>query len=762
MMKLNKSLLIFLLLLILFVFISSVSATDVNETNMMLSIDKSITIGSNILSDDDVKSNELNNDAVMISSEDESFRGFYEGTENINSTILNVPSADNNHFKQDSNQKSMLELKNKIDSCIESSNSDDIVICLDCDYICLEDDANVIIKISSKSITIDGQSHIIDARGKSRIFHFDVDVSCKVTIKNVTLINGYNNENGGAIYCNDKLIVDNCTFINNTAYNGAAISSIKGATINNCIFENNTADGPGIQQCRGGAIYCPEGVVEVNNSTFIGNCAHDYGGAIYANKIYINNNQESGKDFNSFFINNVAKDNDGGALYSLSEIYVKNTLLFNNSAHEDGGAIFCDADGTHLTHCLFNSNKAEGAKYNDCDGGAVYCKYKPVKMNDLIINNCIFINNFATDYGGAIYAVNVYVNNNQGSGENFKSFFINNTAKNDDGGAICTVSIVCYVVIFNSEFSDNNAGDYGGAIRSTDIDVINSTFTNNNAQGGTFARLVQGGGGALYGGHVEITNSQFKNNHADDSGGAIHSTNTLLLKGENLFLNNKCENHGGAIYTGTIKSRHGDHSIDVENVTFTSNHAGNDGGAIYINHEYDGTFTYCIFEKNIAEKRGGAIFIDSHFSDVKLTKNMFIENYASSGNSGFTCNVGGVFGDAFILGPNYYGESDNSREGQFSYSKVGVEFVPDIMSEHVGMPDSGYDQKVQTWFRTPLDIYTDNAVVEDTSTFDNVARGLNQIADIINVPIMPFMPIGLGDVVIRGPLKVITLIKDLF
>jgi len=138
-------------------------------------------------------------------------------------------------------------------------------------------------------------------------------------------------------------------------------------------------------------------------------------------KINVNNNQDSNQLYNSFFINNTAGDNDGGALHSKENSNVKNAIFTGNNAFEDGGAIFC-GDNAYITNCLFDSNKAKGTKVSQCEGGAIYCK------DDLTVDNSTFKNNYAGDYGGAIYADTLDLKPG--------CIFDNNTAYDNQGGAI--------------------------------------------------------------------------------------------------------------------------------------------------------------------------------------------------------------------------------------------------------------------------------------------------------------------------------------
>lgn len=148
-----------------------------------------------------------------------------------------------------------------------------------------------------KNMSIIGQSQtgtIIDAEKQSRFFRI-CDVS--LILQNMTLKNGYDSNDGGAIeisafdYRRSNLAVTNCTFINNSARDGGAIATGVGAlysgypvatcTVTGCTFTNN-------QATYGGAIYNGCDIEAspfslncmVIGSTFTNNQA-TYGGAIH-------------------------------------------------------------------------------------------------------------------------------------------------------------------------------------------------------------------------------------------------------------------------------------------------------------------------------------------------------------------------------------------------------------------------------------------------------------------------------------------------
>ena len=130
-------------------------------------------------------------------------------------------------------------------------------------------------------LIIHGNNHVIYG-SSCCIFETAADVN--VEIYDVTFVNRVDGAppiNGGAIYNRGNLYLENCTFINNSAYkHGGAIYNIGYLDVNGCSFINNTILD---SKCFGGAIYSNK-ELWVNSSYFTNNSAY-YGGAI-ANEGY--------------------------------------------------------------------------------------------------------------------------------------------------------------------------------------------------------------------------------------------------------------------------------------------------------------------------------------------------------------------------------------------------------------------------------------------------------------------------------------------
>jgi hypothetical protein len=125
-----------------------------------------------------------------------------------------------------------------------------------------------------KNLTINGNGKTIDGNQK---YQFLIINSGTITINNIKLINCYG-QNGGAIYNTATLTISNSTLNNNTAKvdsgddyeGGGAITNYEGnLIIENCSFNNNTAR-------RGGAINSYNGNLTITLSYFKNNTIKYY------------------------------------------------------------------------------------------------------------------------------------------------------------------------------------------------------------------------------------------------------------------------------------------------------------------------------------------------------------------------------------------------------------------------------------------------------------------------------------------------------
>ena len=364
---------------------------------------------------------------------------------------------------------------------------------------------------------------------------------------------------------------------------------------------------------------------------------------------------------------------NGGAIYNIGNLTVANCTFINNTASNDGGAIYNTMNGTlTLTNCTFTGNNA------NWDGGGAIYNGNPhsdagLHTATLNANGCSFLNNTGHYYGGAI------MNNQYSICILNDCTFTNNVASDTGGGAIWN-NYYCYCTITGSDFT-NNTGNYGGAIMNYGILAIsdsnfinntanaaagaimhyvhtctieNCTFTGNNARGDGGAICNWGNSSELNGPALNIINSTFIGNSASvnyGSGGAIYNRFSILSETNmgsglvtciltNCKFNNNTANEGGAIYNYCYvhySGSAGSITCNMSGCTFNNNTATNSGGAIYNKYDVTGgltpitsTMAECVFNNNSAIN-GGVIYNED--SNLTCTDSTFIGNNAEYGGA---------------------------------------------------------------------------------------------------------------------------------
>ena len=358
------------------------------------------------------------------------------------------------------------------------------------------------------NITIDGDDSRFFGTNSSMTGLFKVEGD-NVVLKNMVFMN-WDLEGSYKIieWFGNNGTLQNCYFVNNTGVYGCAVdwSGMDGC-IDECYFENNAVTNHGGAIC----IYSlAEGTV-VKKSRFINNTAVENGGAIYVNAHGIT--IEDSKFENCMSV-------EGGAVYFNSNNNLITVCTFTDCRALNGGAIFVKGDDNNVTSNQYHENFALEK------GGAIYIEGK-----DCYIGEGSYFNaNTALEDGGAIYSSTdiiidtVYCVNNtaetggaiyaKGEGIITESVFENNNATYA-GAILCQDELALKEVSFNG-----NTADLGGAlVVSEDSRITDSAFTNNQAlSGGAIA--------ALGNTNVEIENSNFENNTALDG------TNNIVLTGD--------------------------------------------------------------------------------------------------------------------------------------------------------------------------------------------------------------------------------------
>lgn len=444
---------------------------------------------------------------------------------------------------------------------------------------------------------------------------------------------------GGAIYLGSeaKLKITGTEFTGNTATSdGGAIATrntqqsnaTSALTILDSTFTSNTAGR------TGGAIYANvwhdvtgESYVTIDGSKFISNSARD-GGAIYNDAITekIGNIVLS----NSSFTGNTATQY-GGAVYNTGTLTVNGGSSFtgNTATAERGGAIYntgtLNINGTADNYITFDSNTARV-------GGAVSASIGATTN----IDYAKFTNNSSTGWVGAVDSKGILtINHSEFIGNNGGAYW----------GAVMSGSDAVSADIRNTTFKNNTAGEVGAvSLCSTDNTLVNVHFIGNKA---TSTDAGADGTGALFLGSVSatgignsLTGSEFTNNESALAAGALgtrtfkagNNKDAKLDINNTTFTGNKAATVGGAIDNyiyGSAIAGHTDAAF-IKDSSFTSNSAAN-GGAVY-NHKgvigdklkTSGTqtaesapenvqvgnmyFTGATFTGNTATTSGGAIY----------------------------------------------------------------------------------------------------------------------------------------------------------
>lgn len=199
---------------------------------------------------------------------------------------------------------------------------------------------------------------------------------------------------GAAVY-NDNCspIFSNIEFINNSANNGygggMANDNFSSSKLTNVTFTNNKANA-GYGAALFNSTFSSPSLDKVN---FYNNTAR--GGSAIQNRLY-----SEPVILNCFFSNNIANATNGGAIGNESnknKVTIINSVFYNNSAADKGGAIYNGLqDTTVLINCTFLGNSAT------TDGGAVYTE-ATAKTTTI---NSIFWNNVGGDFFDEAGAIN--------------------------------------------------------------------------------------------------------------------------------------------------------------------------------------------------------------------------------------------------------------------------------------------------------------------------------------------------------------------
>jgi len=349
----------------------------------------------------------------------------------------------------------------------------------------------------------------------------------------------------------------------------------------------------------------------VTNCTFTNNTAVDDGGAMY-------NGESSPTVTDCTFDGNTA--NAGGGIYnSNSSPMVTDCTFTGNSAIETGGAMFNNTNSnSDIGDTLFCDNDPDDiagpGTWNDLGGNVFSCAFH-VPANFATIQSAI---DAASDGSEIIVAPGTYNEaiNLQGKAVHLHS------ADGPDVTIIDATGLKSRVVLCNSgegpdtiiegfTITGGNAST-GGGMRNTSSSptVINCIFAGNTADSG----------GGMYNNHSSpiVTNCIFIGNEATDGGGIYNGGNSSPTVTDCTFENNSGAFRGGGMFNGSIGI------VVVTGCTFDANVTTNRGGGMY-NNTGTPIVTDCTFTGNAAGSDGGGMYIFSN-SSPEIGDTIFCEN----------------------------------------------------------------------------------------------------------------------------------------
>ncbi|WP_298521338.1 Ig-like domain repeat protein [uncultured Methanobrevibacter sp.] len=434
-----------------------------------------------------------------------------------------------------------------------------------------------------KNITVDGNGFTVNASNAASIF--EIGAHSSVVLQNINFVNA-NGNTYGAIKVDSTSTVEiiNCNFINNNATSGAAIY----------LLDSSSASS----------------TLKITGSNFINNTA-SFGGAIYLNE----SASHSSTIENSKFINCTSTVSGGACYISADRVTFKKATFENNTAYQNGGALYWEGHIGVINDSIFRFNRAKGYLNSSAtvdytnpntgidevhydilggDGGAIEWK-----GSEATIENTTFYKNTASYRGGSIFFTNLGDENCENITIKSSNFTENYAGLN--GGALDWSKGANNATILKSDFIKNTAGRSAGAIyvSGNNLDIEDTVFNYNKVTGEN-----------KYDNRTNVSNYT----SIGGNGGAICWMGSFGTVDNVTFLNNTATQRGGAIQfernqNGTVK-----------NSKFENNSAYSDGGAIDWYHgAVNGQLINTTFKNNniLGDGRGAGVYIEGHDTTIR-------------------------------------------------------------------------------------------------------------------------------------------------
>ena len=334
-----------------------------------------------------------------------------------------------------------------IQAGINAASDGDTVLVADGTYT---GSGNRDIDFHGKRITVQSESGadycIIDCQESYRGFYFHSGEGSGSVVKGFTIQNGFHDDIGGAIYCDNASprIMNNIINGNAAVYGGGIFCYLGSPIITKNIISGNNGN------YEGGGIYCSESSAIIANNLIFNNWTDEHGGGgilcggpigSTVSPVIINNtirNNLADTDGGGIWcrggsvtiMDNIITDNEalircGGIYCWETSAIIKDNTISTNTAGTEGGGIHCDSSDVSIINNKIIGNRADGDEFSA--GGGIYCL--DIDSASKIMNN-IILYNYAFYHGAGICCYHC-------SPTMINNTIVQNTANNSGGGIFC-------------------------------------------------------------------------------------------------------------------------------------------------------------------------------------------------------------------------------------------------------------------------------------------------------------------------------------
>lgn len=442
------------------------------------------------------------------------------------------------------------------------------------------------------------------------------------------------------------IFINSSNFTSQTARSfNVSASNVSFQVTNSSFWGHRVKGNGGVISLRGADLH----KLIVSGSLFVNTTAAQ-GGAININCTRVYN--VSFQDSN--FTGNKATNGGGGAVYIYSPGWVWNSSEYSTKDRsESEKGVDLDLSRISIEKCHFNN------AYSALEGGAfaIYVLRASVRLSHSSFNNCTAIDELGRGGGGG---AGVFIHSSLpslGIKSNYELFLTVESSRFVEctwdaplrfGGALVAFYKTQIELSVNNSFFISNLGgalyihdnfSYGKIwTQESHVTIENSLFINNSG------RVSQNAFGAvvvLVYNHsiVTLKNVTMESNRLVSMGGAAAFGSNFTLKIYLCrFLQNTAHYHGGAIHALDLNS------FEVRDTLFDGNYGNITGGALYIGHSAEISFSTKIsilntnFSNCSGGTSGGALYL-VHWGNLclKVKDSLFISNLV------FTAFGGAIF-----------------------------------------------------------------------------------------------------------------------